>query len=237
MSKDEFIGLRREFHQWIGITSTSHQGPWQKAHHLTAALTAGATDTSDRVGGVVKASAVPFHAGGVFLQFWTRYPDTLRRAQIVVNVDNASVVGAFRKGRVKDPVTHGLLVKLFTLQVEFEFMLALEWALTADKGVENAISRPVRESIIRLAPLTFQELWEALGSFNFDIMASSESAQKVPGSNNRLPFFSQHDCEGSWGTDVLAQDVSRLPDTGERMFGYCFPPLVVVGVIVQHLAE
>ena len=55
-------------------------------------------------------------------------------------------------------------------------------------------------------------------------MASTESAQKVRGNNDRLPFYSQYDCEGSSGTDVLAQDVSRLPGKGERMFGYCSPP-------------
>ena len=52
-----------------------------------------------------------------------------------------------------------------------------------------------------------------------------------------VPFFSQYDREGPSGTDVLAQHVSRLPSKGERMFGYCFLPPVMVGVIVQHLAE
>lgn len=55
-------------------------------------------------------------------------------------------------------------------------------------------------------------------------MTFSESAQKVPGRNNKLSFFSQYDCEGSLGTDVLAQDIARLPGTGEKKFGYRFPP-------------
>ena len=58
--------------------------------------------------------------------------------------------------------------------------------------------------MIHLKPLAFEELWGALGPFNFDIMASTGSAQNVPGSNDILPFFSQYDCEGSSGTDVLA---------------------------------
>ena len=41
----------------------------------------------------------------------------------MVDVDNESVVGAFRMGQAKDTVTHRLLVKLFTLQVVFGFML------------------------------------------------------------------------------------------------------------------
>lgn len=259
LSRDEFVDLRGEFHQWAGISSTSHEGPWQKAHHFTAALTGGATDASSTAwGGVVNATTGPFHAGGVFpeewltrhinskemfalyhvlLQFCTRHPDALRRAQLLVDVDNESVVGAFRKGRAKDPVSHSLLVQLFSLQVDFGFMLSLKWVPTADNGIADAISRPSRESVIRLKPLAFQQLWAALGPFNFDLMASSESAQRDPGSNDRLPFFSQHDCEGSSGVNVLAQDVSRVPGTGVKMFGYCFPPPVMVGIIVQHLAE
>ena len=76
----------------------------------------------------------------VLLLLCTRYPDTLRRAQIVGDVDNESVVGAFRKDWVKDPVTHGLFVKLFPLQVEFGFMLASERVPTADNGIADAIS-------------------------------------------------------------------------------------------------
>ena len=152
----------------------------------------------------------------VLLQFCTRHPDTLRRSQLLVKVDKESVVGAFRKGRVKDPVTHTLLVQLFMLQVEFGFMLSLKRLPNTDNGIADAISRPAREGVIRLTPRAFQELWGALGPFNFDLMACSESAQNVPDSNNRLPFFSQYDCEGSSGTDVLAQDVVKLPGTGRE---------------------
>ena len=35
-----------------------------------------------------------------------------------VDVGNEPVVGAFRKGRANYPITHGLLVQLFTLQVD-----------------------------------------------------------------------------------------------------------------------
>ena len=258
LPKVEFGDLRGEVRQGISISSTSHEGPWQKARHFTAPLAGGATDASSTAWGVVvNVMAVPFRAGGVFsedglarhinkemfalyhvlLQFCTRYPDTLRRVHIVVAVDKESVVGASRKGRAKDSVTHGLLVKLFTLQVEFAFMLAIKWVPTAVNGnadaisrparesvvptdvnsIADAISRPARESVIRLKPLAFQELWGALGPFTFDLMACTESAQKVPGSHDRLPFFSQYDCEGSSGTDVRAQDVSQLPGTGERL--------------------
>ena len=54
----------------------------------------------------------------------------------------------------------------------------------------------------------FQERWGALGPFNFDLMASKEPVEKVPGSNDRLRFVPQYDCEGTSGTDVLVLNVS-----------------------------
>ena len=68
-------------------------------------------------------------------------------------------------------------------------------------------------------------------------MASTSSVQCIPGSSRALPLFSQYDCEGSSGVDVLAQDVSRLPGSEVQAFGYCFPPPVMVGHIVEHSAE
>ena len=67
-------------------------------------------------------------------------------------------MGAFRKGRANDLVSHALLVQLFELQVEFCFMLSLKWVPTADNGITDAISRPSRESVIRLQPRAFHEL-------------------------------------------------------------------------------
>ena len=251
--------LLGEFKQWMTITSTSQEGPWQRARHFTAVLTCGATDASSTGwGGVVNASSGPFRAGGVFPQNWlsrhinskemyalyhvlrqfcTRYPEALRRAQVLIDVDNQSVVGAFKRGRAKDPVTHALLVQLFDIQVEYGFLLTLKWIPTAANGVADAISRPSRESIIGLQPDAFRRVWDEWGPFSIDLMASTASAQRIPQSTETLPFFSQYDCEGSLGVDVLAQDVSRVPITGEPAFGYCFPPPVMAGHIVQHLAE
>lgn len=35
---------------------------------------------------------------------------------------------------------------------------------------------------------------------------------------------------------MFAQDVSVVPGTTTRAFGFCFPPPVMVGPLVQHLA-
>lgn len=51
------------------------------------------------------------------LQFCENHPVVLRRAQVLINVDNEAVVGAFNRGRAKNRAAHNLLIKLFNLQV------------------------------------------------------------------------------------------------------------------------
>lgn len=89
----------------------------------------------------------PFRAGGVFphewlsrhinskdmyalyhvlRQFCTRHPKALRWAQVLIDVDNQSGVGAFKRGRAKDPVTHALFIQLFDLPVVYGFLLTLK---------------------------------------------------------------------------------------------------------------
>ena len=68
-------------------------------------------------------------------------------------------------------------------------------------------------------------------------MACAVSVLRSPVSGEALPFFSRYDCARSAGTDVLAQDVSIVPGTAAPAFGFCFPPPVMAGHIVQHLTE
>lgn len=69
-----------------------------------------------------------------------------------------------------------------------------------------------------------------------DAMASTESAPIAP-RGTRWPFFSSYQCQGSTGMDVFVQDVSIVQGTTNHPFGFCFPPLVMVGHVLQHLAE
>ena len=43
-----------------------------------------------------------------------------------------------------------------------------------------------------------------------------------PLTGEALFFFSQYDCTGSAGTDVFAQDVPIVPDTGGPAYGFLF---------------
>ena len=108
---------------------------------------------------------------------------------MLIDVDNRSVVGAFSRGRARNRETHALLVQLFELQVEYCFMLWLKWIPTAENGVADAISRPSRETIIRVAPAAFMGVWAELGPFNVDLMACAASVMRFPLTGEALPLF------------------------------------------------
>ena len=146
-------------------------------------------------------------------QFCTRHPDALRRAQVLIDVDNQSVVGALDRGRALNRETHALLVQLFEIQVEYCFMWSLEWIPRAENGVADAISRPSREAIIRIAPASFKGVWAELGPFNVDLMACTASVLRSALTGGALPFSSLYDCAGPAGADVFAQDVLIVPGT------------------------
>ena len=156
LTHDSRADLVSEFKQWLSITATSQEGPWQRARHFTAALAKGLSDASSVAwGGVVNTTSDIVPAGGVFPSYWLskhinqkemyalyhllrqlceRRPDVLRRAQVLIDVDNQSVVEAFNRGRAKNRETHALLVQLFELQVEHGFMLSLKWIPTAENS-------------------------------------------------------------------------------------------------------
>ena len=164
----------------------------------------------------------------VLRQFCERHPDVLRRAQVLIDVDNQSVVGVFNRGRVKNRETHALLVQRFALQVEYGFMLSLNWIPMAENGVADSISRPSRDTIIRIAPAAFRALWDEMGPFKVNLMACTGSVMRSPVNGEALPLFSQYNCAGSAGTDVLAHDVLIVSSTTAPAFGFCFRAGAVV---------
>jgi hypothetical protein len=62
-----------------------------------------------------------------------------------------------------------------------------------------------------------------------DLMASDVDAKKVQGL--RLPFCSRYHTPDTSGVNVLIQNITP------PMFGYCFPPQVMVGAVMEHILE
>lgn len=259
LASDAFADLLGELRWWCALEITSHEGPWQVARHFLARITRGASDASGfAFGGVVDAPEGPFEVGGVLppewrqrhinvkemyalhqtlFQFCSQHPEVLRRAQVIMDVDSQAVQGAFNRGRSRSREMHDLLILLFDLQVRHQFRLSLKWVPTAENARADAISRPSREAVIQLSATAFMALWDELGPFNIDLMACEASAHVSPLTGVQLPFFSHYRCPRSAGVDVFAQNVAVLPGSSAPAFGFCFPPPIMAGHVVQHLAE
>ena len=255
--------LVAELSRWLQLSSTSQEGPWFKARHFKLTLTQGSSDASStQYGGVVALPHGPFTVGGGFPADWIPRPingketfallevlseccrvnpGALYRAQLLMDVDNSSTVTSFRKGRSSNPINHAMLVQLFELQVAHGFWLTLRWVPSATNRTADAITRPSIHEIVRLRPHAFRSLERFFGAFSVDLMASSDNAQHtvdpITSRPRRLPFFSRYHCEGSAGVDVFQQNVANTPGVGTPAFGYCFPPPLMVGHLIQHLAE
>ena len=255
--------LRAELAIWLNLATKSQEGPWNKERHFDVQTTPLNSDaSSNQWGGVVGLPEGPFEAGGGFPDGWLPkhinlkemfallellkeccrvHPGVLRRAQLVAGVDSTAVVGSFNKGRARNPVAHKMLIDLFDLQVSQGFWLSLQWVPTADNHAPDAITRPSRDENLQLRPARFEELQAFFGEFTVDLIASSENAHRgaadAAGHRRRLPFFSRYHCEGSAGVGVLSQNVAITPGTNDVAFAFVFPPPVMVGVVVQHLAD
>ena len=119
--------------------------------------------------------------------------------------------------------------------------MSLRWVPTADNASADAITRPGRDEILPPQPTTFQQLRAFFGDFTVDLMASSENARLGPaigtGDQRRLRFYSRYHCKGSAGVEVFRHRVSVTPGGQTAAFGYCERPRVMVGHVVQHMAE
>ena len=112
----------------------------------------------------------------------------LRRAQVLIEVGNESAVEVFSGGWATNRETHALLMHPLALQVEYGFMLSLNWVPTAQNGVAEAISLPSREAIIRIAPVYFHSNIGRMGPFNVDVMCAASVLQSQV-SDEVLPFL------------------------------------------------
>lgn len=72
------------------------------------------------------------------------------------------------------------------------------------------MSRPSRGSIICLQRDAIQRMWEELGPFSIDLMVSTAYVPCISWGTRTLPISLKHDCHGSSGINVLAQDDSKV---------------------------
>ena len=154
----------------------------------------------------------------------------LRGKRVDVWIDNLPLVFALAKGSSRMAEVHREVEKLFWLKIQHHFMLSPIWWDTHRNVRADDITRVEKDNDWRLVPVAFSALWGRWGPFDFDLMASSVSAQLEPGTANQLPFYSRFHSPGSSGMNILAQ----VLQPGSL---YVFPNPQMMGAVVDHLAS
>ena len=73
-----------------------------------------------------------------------------------------------------------------------------------------------------------------------DMMATDTSAQHAPMGvllYRRLPFYSRFHTNGTAGVDVISHNGNHTTGSLRTRFGYCFPQLSLVEVVLAHMSE
>lgn len=160
---------------------------------------------------------------------------------MIVDVDNKTLFYAFRNSKSSNIRLHDIVTRLFWLQVDLDFSLNLRWVCFADIKESDDLSRATSDEYIRLTEVAFASLWASWEGFDMDLMATTASSLRIPvgvlGAGDRLPFYSRYNTGGSSGVDVFSQDISVMPNKSRKCFGFCFPPLTMVGIVLQRMEE
>ena len=100
---------------------------------------------------------------------------------------------------------HGMIVDLFWLQVEHDFILKLRWVNSKANAEADALSRPGSDDYVRLdaAECLDRFIYTWAGGFDMDLMATPASVHQkwVEGGKTQenIPFCSRYHTPGCAG--------------------------------------
>ena len=104
-------------------------------------------------------------------------------------------VHAVRKGKSRNKLMHGLVRKIFWLQVDADFTLKIRWVPSRETSEADKLIRPEAWEHVQLRQSHFNDSLTLWGSFGVDLMASTASTQQASTANGMLgpslPFYSR----------------------------------------------
>ena len=157
-------------------------------------------------------------------------PHELYAKTLICKVDNQALMAVLeRKGTSHNLALNTIGKQFFWLQDQGQFHLALEY-VESKKNVADKFTRQSPGLEASITPLYFKKIWDNLGPFSWDLMASSANVNS-DFQNKPLKFFSRYYDEHSQGVDVFKQQLSHL----QGMF--CFPPVPNIFRLFKHLQQ
>ena len=155
-------------------------------------------------------------------------PEDIKGKTLVCKVDNQSLKAVIeRKGSTRIVALNSIGKKIYWLQQLGDFALRLEY-VKSENNVADIYTRQSPGLEASLNACYFLRIWEALGPFEWDLMASFANVNRTP-EGNPLKFFSRYFDAHSQGVNVFSQQLGLLKNL------FCFPPEPVIFMVLRML--
>ena len=153
--------------------------------------------------------------------------------RVDIGIDSEVLLANLRNGGGSCPLLNDIVKDILDEQVQLKCVLAPFYVNTK----VNASDSLTREKA--LLDMTLESAaWRLVRrfgkrcggkDFSHDLMASDVDAKRIGGV--QLPFFTRYHTPNTWGVNALVQNIAP------PMYGYCFPPHVMVGAVLEHVVE
>ena len=157
-------------------------------------------------------------------------PDLIKGKTLVCKVDNQVLKAVWeRKGTSQNLALNSIGKQIFWMQYLGQFFISLAYVRSEDNKAD-IYTRQSPGLEASLSKQAFLQIWNKWGPFEWDLMASSSNVQRDP-QGRKLSFFSRFYDLSSKGTNLFDQDLNWIKQP------YCFPPLPLVGMVLNFLKQ
>ena len=244
--------LREEWFMWVNFLLQNKGSSWKKFSNVYVQANVSSDASGRTFAGVVDIPYGPTRVtAGEFSEDMLRQdiqvkegealkatlsmiiqeiPELIVGKTLVCKVDNQVLKAVLeRKGTSHNLALNNVGKQIYWLQEKGQFHIALQYV----ESKNNVADKYTRQSPGIEASLTtafFQKVWDNLGPFKWDLMASQTNVNKDL-NGKPLLFFSRYFDDKANGVDVFLQQLHNL----EEMF--CFPPIPMVSKLLKHLQQ
>ena len=237
--------LREEIEHWRFLDAWSGCCPWRGENHLQVLSLA--TDASTfKWGAVVDIGGVeapveladywetgdshPIHlkeAEALLATLWS-VKDRIAGHRVDAFVDNMAVVWAWERQGCRDLELARIMKVLFSLVSSLNVDLHLIY-IKSEENPADLPSRTLSWADSMLSEEAWGKLEKRFGPHSVDLMATDMNARRRGG--EAIRHFTPCPMPGSAGVNVFSQDLSR------EARPYCYPPICLIGALLNFLIE
>ena len=244
--------LREEWFMWINFLLQNKGSSWKKFSNVYVQANVSSDASGRSFAGVVdipfgptKITAGEFSDSMLSQDIQVKEGEALRATlsmivqemsdlvqgkTLVCKVDNQVLKAVLeRKGTSHNLALNHVGKQIYWLQEKGQFHIAIQYV----ESKNNASDEFTRQSPgieASLTPPFFQQIWDNLGPFQWDLMASQSNVNRNA-NGKPLFFFSRYFDEKAQGVDVFLQKLNYLDDM------FCFPPIPMISKLLKHLQQ